>query len=618
MLQDSFALHYTLNISSIAGHFIDVNLQINIPSSEGHELSLPAWIPGSYMIRDFAKNLVEISAKDKTGNAVDIRKLDKQTWKLPANTGPIEVCYRVYAYDLSVRSAYVFDDFAFFNGTSVFLALKNHRDSSSLLTLVKPLSTSCEKWRVATTLPLANTTKHHEFGDYQAKDYNELIDHPILLGEYDIVPFDVVTPVKHVAQEADELEHTCQFELILAGGHRSDTKRMAEDLRTLCAHHFALFNDTPPVDRYLFITMLTGKDFGGLEHISSTALLYSRDDLPSLAQADHMPDGYRTFLSLCSHEFLHTWHVKRTRPAVLQASQLNQEAYTPQLWIYEGITSYYDDISLTRSNVTTPENYLEVLGQTLTRLERNAGRLKQTVTESSFDAWTKFYQQDASAINNIVSYYVKGAVIALCLDLHIRINTHNTKSLDDVMRYLWQHHGKLDLGTPDDIIHHIVLKHMALPLQTFLQEALYSTKELPVAALLKEFGVTLHKRPRIDAGDLGGKPATSVQKNQFGAAFKAADTGIIITQVSENSPAYEAGLQVGDQLIAIDDWQITTANLLKIYDQLAPNSQVTLHVLRHQRLKQLRLTVEVSISDTVYLSVTDETKLQKWLPQVEP
>ncbi|MEI8648519.1 hypothetical protein P4S73_12355 [Paraglaciecola sp. Hal342] len=162
------------------------------------------------------------------------------------------------------------------------------------------------------------------------------------------------------------------------------------------------------MDRYLFITMLTGKDFGGLEHVSSTALLYSRDDLPSLAQADHMPDGYRTFLSLCSHEFLHTWHVKRTRPAVLQASELSQETYTPQLWIYEGFTSYYDDISLTRSHVTGHDSYLEVLGQTLTRLERNAGRFKQTVTDSSFDAWTKFYQQDASAINNIVSYYVKG------------------------------------------------------------------------------------------------------------------------------------------------------------------------------------------------------------------
>jgi len=615
MPQDSFDIHYTVNVSSLAGHLIDVSLHINLASNEGHELSLPAWIPGSYMIRDFAKNLVEISAKDKDGNAVELRKLDKQTWKLAANSGPIEVCYRVYAYDLSVRSAYVFDDFAFFNGTSVFLALKSHRDTPCLVTLVKPQLAPCDNWRVATTLPLANTTDHHEFGEYQAKNYNELIDHPILLGNYDVIPFDVVTPIKELG--AATPQHTCQFELILAGGHRSDTKRMAEDLRKLCAHHFALFDDTPPVDRYLFITMLTGKDFGGLEHVSSTALLYSRDDLPSLAQADHMPDGYRTFLSLCSHEFLHTWHVKRTRPAVLQASELSQETYTPQLWIYEGFTSYYDDISLTRSHVTGHESYLEVLGQTLTRLERNAGRFKQTVTDSSFDAWTKFYQQDASAINNIVSYYVKGAVIALCLDLQIRMNTHHTKSLDDVMRYLWQQHGKIDQGTPDDIIHRIVLEDMALPLASFLQDALYSTKELPVAALLNEFGVTLHKRSRIDGSDLGGKPAPRVAKNQFGAAFKAADTGVIITQVTENSPAYDAGLQVGDQLIALDSWQVTTGNLLSIYQQFSPSTQVTLDVLRHQRLKQLLMSVEAAITDTVYLTVNDQTKLQKWLPSVK-
>lgn len=617
MPHDSFNIHYTLNISSLGGHFIDVTMRINLASSEGHELSLPAWIPGSYMIRDFAKNIVEIRATDVHGHALEIHKLDKQTWKLAANTDPIEVRYRVYAFDLSVRSAYVFDDFAFFNGTSTFLAIKDHRDTPALVTLVKPQLPQCANWRVATTMALAHNTEQHAFGDYQAQDYNELIDHPILLGEYDIVPFEVVTQRKQPVLGEASTEHTCHFELILAGGHRSDTKRIAQDLRQLCAHHFDLFDDTPPVDRYLFITMLTGKDFGGLEHISSTALLYSRDDLPSIAQADHMPDGYRTFLSLCSHEFLHTWHVKRTKPAVLQASQLAHEAYTPQLWIYEGFTSYYDDISLTRSQVTTHESYLEVLGQTLTRLERNAGRFKQTVTDSSFDAWTKFYQQDASAINNIVSYYVKGAVIALCLDLHIRSHSQQTKSLDDVMRYLWQHHGKVNIGTPDDIIHHIVLGEMALPLSDFLRNALYSNEELPVANLLQEFGVTLHKRTRIDANDLGGKPAPRSQRNQFGAAYKATDTGVLITQVSENTPAYKAGLQVGDQLLSLDDWQITTGNLLDIYQQFSVNTLVTLFVLRHQRLKQLTLSVEPAIQDTIYLTVTDEAKLQKWIPCVK-
>ena len=614
MSQSSPAIHYTLSIDSIAGHTLTVSLYISIPSVKGHILSLPAWIPGSYMIRDFAKNIVQIRVEDEQGAQLPLEKPDKQTWMLPPNNGPITVHYTIYAFDLSVRSAYVFDDFAFFNGTSTFLAVEGHRNESLAVTLLKPTQASCANWRVATTLPLAQDTQHHAFGHYLAKDYNDLIDHPILLGEYDIVSFDVVTPLNEPQDKEIQQEHTCHFELILAGGHRSDTQRMAQDLRELCAHHFALFADTPPVERYLFITMLTGKDFGGLEHISSTALLYSRDDLPSIAQADHMPDGYRTFLSLCSHEFLHTWHIKRTKPAVLQASALAQEAYTPQLWIYEGFTSYYDDLSLARSHVTPTESYLEVLGQTLTRLERNAGRLKQTVTDSSFDAWTKFYQQDASAINNIVSYYVKGAVIALCLDLHIRIQSKHTLSLDNVMRYLWLHHGKLGVGTPDVIIHHIVLEVFKLPLAQFLQDALYSTKELPVQSLLAEFGIIMQRRARSDANDLGGKAANRVQGNQFGASFKSSETGVIITQVSENTPAYHAGLQVGDQLISFDDWQVSTGNLLNIYAQYANNAQVRLFILRHQRLKQLTLKINEAQLDTLYLTISDQQKLKLWLP----
>ncbi|MEH6710215.1 MAG: PDZ domain-containing protein [Paraglaciecola polaris] len=614
MSQHSAAIHYTLDVSSLAGHILGVVLHIDLPSSEGHVLSLPAWIPGSYMIRDFAKNIVQIHAEDEQGVQLTLRKNDKQTWQLPPTSGPIKVHYRIYAFDLSVRSAYVFDDFAFFNGTSTFLAVEEHRNQPCGITLMKPKQAQCSNWRVATTLPVANNTLHHDFGDYLAADYNELIDHPILLGEYDIVPFDVVTPLNRTPLEKGmPPAHTCHFELILAGGHRSDTQRIAKDLRALCAHHFALFNDVPPIDRYLFITMLTGRDFGGLEHMSSTALLYSRDDLPSIAQADHMPDGYRTFLSLCSHEFLHTWHVKRTRPAVLKSSTLAEEAYTPQLWIYEGFTSYYDDMSLARSQVTDVSSYLEVLGQTLTRLERNIGRHKQTVTESSFDAWTKFYQQDASAINNIVSYYVKGAVIALCLDLQIRLTSQHKRSLDDVMRYLWQHHGKIDVGTPDDIIQQIILVEFELPLQSFMHDALYTNKDLPVQSLLETFGVSLQRRPRVDANDIGGKPATRTRPNHFGAAYKAADTGVIITQVSENTPAFHAGLQVGDQLISLNDWQLTNTNLLDIYDHFPESSDLVMFVLRHQRLKQLTLTINQALHDTIFLTVNDEQKLLKWL-----
>lgn len=599
------SIHYQVEIHSLGGHTLDITLDIDTPCAAGQRLSMPAWIPGSYMIRDFAKNIIQLRAYSADGQPLRVAKIDKQNWQVAPHEGQIRVQYTVYAFDLSVRSAYLDDEFCFFNGTSIFLAVEEQTEHACLVTLHPPAQQKCKNWRVATTLSLYGDNQAHCFGKYHASGYSELIDHPVLIGHYDIVPFSVAGPL-------DE-SSTCQFELILAGGHQADTKRMANDLAQLCRHHFDLFADTPPIQRYLFITMLSGEGFGGLEHISSTALLFNRHELPFKCQEAQMPDGYRTFLSLCSHEFLHTWHVKRTKPAELTDTRLSHEAYTEQLWIYEGFTSYYDDFSLQRSGVINTESYLELLGQALTRLLRNQGRFKQSVSESSFDAWTKFYQQDASAINNIVSYYNKGAIIALCLDLHLRGVSDGQFSLDDVMRYLWQHHGKTGIGTDKNIIHRIVTDHFDLPLNDFLDSALYTTNELPVDELLNSFGIKSCYRPRFDAKDLGGSASGKPLKHDFGANFKALDTGVKITQVVEKTPAFASGLQVDDQLLAIDRWQINACNLHALLDNIATDSVVSLHVLRQQKLKQLELTVSLAQCDTIYLEITDSKKLACWL-----
>ena len=592
------SIRYQLSITSVVSHILSIRLDIEDPNPLGQILSLPAWIPGSYMIRDFAKSITRFCPKDANGRAIEFHKIDKQTWQLAAHEGPVSIEYDVYAFDLSVRSAYLDDKFAFFNGTSVFLAVEEQTDSPCMVELVKPKDSVRERWRVATTLPLAESTQHHEFGAYQAKNYNQLIDHPVLIGQYDIVTF---------------TNNKVDFELILAGGHHSDTQRMGQDLNKICQHHINLFADTAPMERYLFITMLSGDGFGGLEHMSSTALLYKRDDLPSIADKDRMPDGYRRFLSLCSHEFFHSWHVKRIKPRELHQANLHLECYSEQLWIYEGFTSYYDDISLQRCGLISNESYLELMGQNLTRLHRNSGRLKQTVTESSFDAWTKFYQQDASAINNIVSYYNKGAVIALCLDLLIRQTSLYQHSLDDVMRRLWSHYGQKNIPTEKNVIQVLLKDYLQIDLEEFFQTALYSKDELPAISLLEAFGARVKFRARNTLQDTGGLKAAKPFCNGFGAALVALEIGAKVTQVEENTPAFKAGLQVGDILLALDHWQVSVDKLPAMLDVYSVGRSLSLHVLRDQQMKCFDFIVELAPQDTLFIEVFDDSKFSKWM-----
>jgi predicted metalloprotease with PDZ domain len=592
-----FHIQYNVNVSSIPGHTFDVSLRIESPDKNGQILRLPAWIPGSYMIRDFAKNIITINAQDDSGQNIAITKLDKQSWQIQAVNTAITVKYQVYAFDFSVRGAYINDEIAFFNGTNMFLAVEGQTDKPCGLSIEKPSQANLAHWKVATTMP-TNMQDKQSFGEYSASHYEELIDHPVLIGEFDVLPFSVAG---------------VDFELILAGGHQADVKRITKDLTKVCEHHIEFFADTPPVTRYQFITLLTDNAFGGLEHISSTALMYSRNDLPSLSDAEQMTDGYRVFLSLCSHEFFHTWHVKRIKPEELFAATLDQEQYTEQLWIYEGFTSYYDDFSLLKCGLINQTEYLKVVGQNLTRLIRNKGRFKQTITESSFYAWTKFYKQDEGAVNNIVSYYNKGAVLAMCLDLLIKQHSNGNYSLDDVMRHLWNHHGKLNIPTPIDVVQNIVKTQLNLELNDFFQVALYSTTELPFDELLNNVGIKCHFSPKESIDDKGGVLTTSPIKIEFGAQIKAQEIGIQIIQVTEQTAAYKSGLQVGDVLIAIDKWVVSKENLVTQLNYLPIGQSTQLSVIRDKKLKTLAFTAGPAPCDTIALEVIDKEQSSRWL-----
>jgi predicted metalloprotease with PDZ domain len=595
---DTPSIRYSVSISSVTNNIISVKLDIAEPDKHGQKLTLPAWIPGSYMIRDFSKNIVQLVVATQDGRSLNYHKTNKQTWQIEPYSGPLSVEYSVYAFDLSVRSAYLNDEFAFFNGTSLFLAVEGQTDNKCEVEFSKPSFDCAKNWRVATSLPVARSTHIHDFGEYQAANYGDLIDHPVVYSHFDLVQFAI-----------DEVK----FELVLVGGHHANTARISEDLKKICQHHFDLFEKPIPFKRYLFLTLLSHSGFGGLEHKYSTALMYSRDQLLGLDESAEPSEGYRTFLSLCSHELFHAWHVKRIQPLELQNASLLKEAYTEQLWIYEGFTSYFDDASLARCKVISNESYLEIVGQNLTRLLRNNGRMKQTITESSYDAWTKFYQQDASAINNIVSYYNKGAIVAMCLDLSIRLESSGKYSLDDVMKLLWNLHGKTGLGTDKYVIQQILDNKLNLDLDDFLDNALYTTNELPVEALLREFGISLKTRARVNQEDKGGKPQSKCAKHAFGAVTVTQDTGVKITQVSEKSPASIAGLQVGDHLITIDSWQVNNDQIQSRIDQCFVGTNVELVCLRDRKLKVLTMPIMPAPLDTIYLEVSDREKLKEWL-----
>ncbi|MCP4432599.1 MAG: M61 family metallopeptidase, partial [Gammaproteobacteria bacterium] len=378
-------LRYHITSRDPVTHYFNVSIVIESPDPAGQFLQLPNWIPGSYMIRDFSRHLIDITAFSQ-GNRLTIDQIDKSSWRVEPCSGELRMNYLVYAHDLSVRGAHLDHTHGYYNGTSVFLEVLGQSQQPCEILIEKPAVESSSKWRLATTLETVET-EDDGFGLYQAKDYDDLIDHPVEMGEFIQLQF-IACGVPH--------------DIVLTGRFECDTERLSSDLQRICEHHIRFFGEPAPVDYYQFQVLVVGDGYGGLEHRSSTSLICSRDSLPKSGDIE-VTDGYREFLGLCSHEYFHTWNVKRIKPAVFQPYQLQSETYTELLWAFEGITSYYDDLALARCGLIEPKAYLELLSQTITRVFRGKGATRQSAAESSFNAWTKFYKQDENAANAIVS-----------------------------------------------------------------------------------------------------------------------------------------------------------------------------------------------------------------------
>ncbi|NMH64279.1 M61 family metallopeptidase [Shewanella salipaludis] len=573
-------------------HLFQVEMTLLKPNPV-QQLSLPAWLPGSYMVRDFAKNIIDLQAKDEKDNSLTLEQLDKQTWAVLGNGHELHLSYRVYAWDLSVRTAHLDSRHGFFNGSSVFLAAKGFEASEHKLEICAPDGERFTSWRLATAMTRASGDDF-AFGSFTAASYDELIDHPVEMGDFSLGSF-----------EAGGVRH----DVVLNGRHLCCMERLCQDLKAICDYQVALFGTPAPFERYLFMTTVLDNGFGGLEHRASTALMCSRKDLP-LSMTAEVNKDYRTYLSLCSHEYFHSWNVKRIKPAAFVPYKLDSESYTEQLWAYEGITSYYDDFLTFRAGLVDEASYLEMLSQTMTRVQRSRGRFIQSLKDSSFNAWTKFYKQDENADNAIISYYTKGALFALYLDLTLRLETQGQYNLDHLMRALWQEFGLTGRGTDNDSHQRIVERLLGRNCDDIFS-FLSRTDDIPLAPLLAQFGVALNLRASSGQQDLGGAAPTGL-KLSLGAKFKAETMGLRLTSVSQGGAAHRAGLSAGDLLLAADNLQVT-AQFEQLLQNYHEGETLTLHWFRRDELMTGELPLLAAPLDTVSLSITQAELAARWL-----
>ncbi len=598
-------VRYRILPKSPEAHLFEVTCTVADPDPSGQRFALPAWIPGSYLIREFARHVVAISAQ-RGRKAVRIAKLNKHTWITEPGAGPLAVTMTVYAWDLSVRGAHLDTTHGFFNGPCVFLQVVGQEDRPCEVEIAPPRGARYRHWHVATAMRRRGAPAHG-FGAYAAADYDELIDHPVEMGTFTRTRFDA---------------YGIPHDIVITGRHNADLERLGRDLKRLCEWHIDLFGRPAPMERYTFLVMAVGEGYGGLEHRASTALLCSREDLPP-PDTKEVSESYRNFLGLCSHEYFHTWNVKRIKPAAFTPYELGRENYTSLLWAFEGITSYYDDLALVRSGLISRDDYLDLLGRSITTHLRTGGRAKQTVAESSFDAWIKFYRQDENAPNALVSYYLKGSLIALCLDLTIRTRTRGRRSLDDLMHALWLRYGMTGTGVPEDGPERLADEIAGVRLRSFFDRALRSTDELPLRQLLATVGVETQLRPAESAADKGGKPSKRTpqalaRRATLGARTVEDPAGVRLTHVLDGGAAQAAALSAGDVIVAVAGLKATAKNLEQRLAAFRPGARITVHGFRRDELFQRELVLQSAPADTCSLSVAGKdpaatTRRERWL-----
>ena len=567
-------IQYTVWPADLYAHRYQVKLQIAKPDPEGQVLQMPAWIPGSYLIRDFSKQIESIEAYSVgSKKKLSLERINNDQWRLPKVSSPVEILSTVYAYDSSVRAAYLDTERAFFNASSLCLEVKGQESVACSLAIAPPEGGFTDHWSVQTGLRAAKTDARG-FGFYLAQNYDDLLDHPVAIGEFQVIRW-----------LSNGVPHSMSIQGCI---NPVDAKRLTQDLQAICTSTINLFEPKTkqaPFRSYLFLVNTVRNGYGGLEHRNSTALLCRRDQIP---QVDMPLDesSYREFLGLCSHEYFHAWLVKRIQPKAFQPYDLSKRNHTRLLWLFEGFTSYYDDLQLFRSKRIDLKTYLDLVSTNWNGILRGPGRNKQSLADSSFDAWTKYYQADENTPNAVVSYYGKGALLGLGLDLQIRAFSKNKSSLDDLMHLIWQRHGVTLVGITedglDDLIDELLGSGFSKTWSDMKSRYIFGTEDIPIQKWISSKSISVKQKTQSKLEKI---------KLQLGIRHTDVNGWLKVTHVLDGGAAQLAGLAPGDLLASINGQRVTSGRLDKILASLAEGKSIHFCFYRddleHERIASL-------------------------------
>ena len=544
--QDKVTINYQVGMSNPQMHLFEVTLHLEDYSLSTLDLKMPVWTPGSYLVREYAKHLQDFSAVSDD-KALIWRKIAKNHWQVDTDgISKVTVKYRIFANELTVRTNHLDATHGYFNGAAIFFRIPEFDKQLIRVTIQTPNP----QWHVTTTLPVVEAQKN----TFVAEDFDTLVDSPFEIGTHQIYDFEV---------------RSLPHQLAIWGKGKVEVEPMIEDIKRIIEVEADMF-DGLPYEKYLFLLHLSAQSFGGLEHKNSCSLIYRR-----FGFCDR--EKYERFMQLVAHEFFHLWNVKRIRPKELEVFDYDQENYTPSLWFCEGTTSYYDLLIPLRAGIYDIKSYLNNLSKEITRYQTTPGRKVQPVSESSFDAWIKLYRQDANSPNSQISYYLKGEMITLLLDLLIRSRHQNQRSLDDVMSKLWQQFGKDEIGYTAEELKQVIESVAGTDLTDFFQRYIHGIEELPFNEYLEPFGLKL-VADKTDEPFLGIKVVSNNGKES-------------VKFVEYNSPAQIAGIDAGDELLAIDGIKVTGKQLSERLKDYQPQDTIEITVFHQDELRNFSATL---------------------------
>jgi predicted metalloprotease with PDZ domain len=572
-------LHYTVAMPHPETHLFEVTLRVDGWPYSTLDLKMPVWTPGSYLVREYSRHLQTFAASAPDDRPLRWQKVAKNHWQVATDRqSTLTVKYQIFANELTVRTNHLDLTHGFFNGAALFFYLPGWQQQPITVTIQPP-----PDWQVATALPPVAGQSH----TFIAKDFDTLVDSPFEIGIHQTHAFEVLDK---------------PHEFVIWGQGNLEIDRLLQDTQKIITVEANLFGGLP-YDRYLFILHLAPQAFGGLEHKDSCTLIYDRLSFRGSGK-------YERFMQLVAHEFFHLWNVKRIRPQALEVFDYEGENYTPSLWFCEGTTSFYDLLIPFWAGIYDVRAYLGHLSQEITRYLTTPGRLVQPVSEASFDAWIKLYRPDANSANAQISYYLKGEMVSLLLDLAIRIKHANQRSLNDVMRHLWEQFGKAEIGFTPAQLKGVIEAIAGFDLTDFFARYIDGIEALPFDEYLAGFGLRLHAN-----NEAADRPPW------LGITLKTEQNRELVKFVEVHSPAQMAGIDPGDELLAIDGLRLAAHQLDERLKDYQPGDDVTLTLFHQDQIRTCQVTLAAPRANSYQIvpleaaSVTQQQNFMGWLGQ---